>query len=288
MDMVAKVGTGGSHGVTRLRAEIRSGLALVLGFFLFLLAAFPAFGQAQPAARPAPSAGYVLGPGDVIAVTVYGQEVFNTTTRIKPDGTIALPLIGNVAAQGRTVLTLADQIKRQLETAGYLRNPVVNIEVAEYRSQIVRVVGNVAQPGIQPLDQDYTLLDVLLRAGWVRSIGDRTIYVRTEGATEEIPISIDRLVRADPAANIRVQPGMTIYVPEPELVYVMGPVSRPGGYPLMEGMTIGRLIIMAGGAAQGGNKNRFNLERGGKKVADVTADTPLEPGDVVVLRGGLF
>ncbi|WP_448577533.1 polysaccharide biosynthesis/export family protein [Thermaurantiacus sp.] len=262
-------------------------MALVLGFFLFLLAALPAFGQ-QPGARPTPSAGYVLGPGDVIAVTVYGQDVFNATTKIKPDGTIALPLIGNVVAQGRTVLTLADQIKRQLETAGYLRNPIVNIEIADYRSQFVRVVGNVTRPGIQPLDQDYTLLDVLLRAGWVRSVGDRTIYVRTEGATEEIPVSIDKLVRADPAANIQVVPGMTIFVPEPELVYVMGPVARPGGYPLMEGMTIGRLIVMAGGAVQGGNKNKFNLERGGQKVQGATADTPLEPGDVVVLRGRSF
>jgi polysaccharide export outer membrane protein len=288
MGMVARMGSGGGFGDTRPWAGVRSAFALVLGFFLFLLAALPAFAQAQPAARPSTSAGYVLGPGDVIAVTVYGQEVFNATTKIKPDGTIALPLIGNVVAQGRTVLTLADQIKRQLETSGYLRNPIVNIEIAEYRSQFVRVVGNVARPGIQPLDQDYTLLDILLRAGWVRSIGDRTIYVRTEDAAEEIPISIDRLVRADPAANIKVRPGMTIFVPEPELVYVMGPVARPGGYPLMEGMTIGRLIIMAGGAVQGGNKNKFNLERGGQKVQGVTADMPLEPGDVVVLRGRSF
>lgn len=286
----AIVGPGGSGRLSMPGGG--AAMTALLALVLWLVAAIPAFGQAapqaRPAARPATSAGYVLGAGDVIAVSVYGQEAFNATTRIKPDGTIALPLIGSVQAQGRTVLTLADQIKRQLETSGFLRNPVVNIEIAEYRSQIVRVVGNVAQPGLQPLDQDYTVLDVLLRAGWVRSIGDRMVYVRPEGTGEEIPISIEKLVRADPEANIRVQPGMTIYVPEPELVYVMGPVARPGGYPLMDGMTIGRLIVMAGGAAPGGNKNRFNLEREGQKVKGAAADTPLQPGDVVILRGGLF
>lgn len=279
MPTVAGLGQG-----SRSRAVLAGLFALVLAIF----AALPALAQTAPAAASGRSAGYVLGPGDVIAVAVYGQEAFNTSTRIKPDGTIALPLVGTVQAEGRTVLTLADQIKRQLETSGFLRNPVVNIEVAEYRSQIARVVGNVAQPGLQPLDQDYRLLDVLLRAGWVRSVGDRMIFVREEGSSEETPISIERLIRGDPAANIAVKPGMTIYVPEPELVYVMGPVSRPGGYPLMDGMTVGRLIIMAGGAAQGGNKNRFNLERGGQKVAGVTAETVLQPGDVVILRGGLF
>ncbi|MCS6986094.1 MAG: polysaccharide biosynthesis/export family protein [Sphingomonadaceae bacterium] len=258
---------------------------------LLLLGVLPGLPlAAQPAPpNPAPaSQGYVLGPGDVIVVTVYGQEAFNTTTRIKPDGTIAMPLIGSVQAAGRTVLTLADEIRRQLETSGYLRKPIVNVEISEYRSQVVRVVGNVARPGIQPLDQDYRLLDVLLRAGWVRSTGDRTIYVRPAGSGEEIPISIDRLLRGDPQADIPVRPGMTIYVPEPELVYVMGPVMRPGGYPLMEGMTIGRLITMAGGAAPGGNRNRFTLERKGQKVKGAKADTVLEPGDVVTLRGGLF
>jgi polysaccharide export outer membrane protein len=272
---------------------------MVTAGMLLLAAALPATAQTPPPATPGAAAasaatapqrrwaGYRLGVGDVITVTVYGQEMFNTTTRVKPDGSISLPLLGNVVIAGLTTREVEQKLSDDATRAGYLRNPIVTVEVNEYRSQTVRVVGNVANSGIQPLDLDYTLLDVLLRAGWVRGNGARVIYVRRPGQAEQ-EIDINKLLRADPEADIKVEPGMTIFVPEPELVYVMGPILRPGGYPLMEDMTIGRLITMAGGAAPGGNRKKFRLERDGKEVPNVTADTVLRPGDVVVMRGSSF
>jgi polysaccharide export outer membrane protein len=256
---------------------------------LAALATAPALAQQQAGAsavRAEP--GYVLGPGDAISVNVYGHETFNVATRIKPDGTIAMPLIGNVTASGHTVVTLAQEISRQLTTSNFLRDPIVNVEIGDFQSRTVRVVGQVSRPGIVPLDRPYTLLDVLLRAGWVRGQGARTIYVRRGGEEEEQEVDIDLLLRGDPKADFLVQPGLTIYVPDAELVYIMGPVMRPGGYPLMEGMTIGRLITMAGGAAQGGSARRFRLERDGEQVRDATRDTLLKPGDIITMRGGVF
>jgi polysaccharide export outer membrane protein len=238
-----------------------------------------------PAGRAATQKGYVLGPGDAITVVVYGQEAFNVATRIKPDGTISMPLIGQVQASGRTVVTLADEVARQLSRANFLRDPIVNVEITEYRSQTVRVVGAVSRPGIQPLDQPYTLLDVLLRAGWVRGEGARTIYVRRPGE-EEMPIDIERLLRADPEADIEMVPGVTVFVPEAELVYVMGGAARPGGYPLTEGMTAGKLLLMAGGSATGGRIRSFTLERNGQRLEGADKETVLQPGDVIMLRGG--
>ncbi|WP_448586850.1 polysaccharide biosynthesis/export family protein [Thermaurantiacus sp.] len=254
-----------------------------------VLGAF-AIGSAEaqtPAPPRATQEGYVLGPGDLISVVVYGQEAFNVQTRIKPDGTIAMPLIGNVQASGRTVVTLAQEISRQLTRNNYLRDPIVNVEIGEYRSRVVRVVGEVSNPGIQPLDQPYTLLDVLLRAGWVRGLGARTVYVRQAGQ-EERAIDIEKLLRGDPDADIPVEPGMTVFVPQAELVYLMGAVARPGGYPLLEGMTAGRALVMAGGSATGRSNPSFTLERGGKKVPGANADTVLQPGDVIIVRQGLF
>jgi polysaccharide export outer membrane protein len=242
---------------------------------------------APPGTAPATQPGYVLGPGDAISVIVYGQESFNVQTRIKPDGTIAMPLIGNVQASGRTVVTLAEEISRQLTRNNYLRDPVVNVEIGEYRSKTVRVVGEVSNSGIQPLDQPYTLLDVLLRAGWVRGQGARTVYVRQAGA-EERSIDIEKMLRGDPQADIPIEPGMTVFVPPAELVYLMGAVARPGGYPLLEGMTAGRALVMAGGSATGRANPGFTLERGGKKVDGANAETVLQPGDVIIVRQGLF
>jgi polysaccharide export outer membrane protein len=247
--------------------------------------AAPAAASASGPARAASSQGYVLGPGDAITVVVYGQDAFNVATRIKPDGTISMPLIGTVQASGRTVVTLADEVARQLTRSNFLRDPIVNVEITDYRSQTVRVVGAVSRPGIQPLDQPYTLLDVLLRAGWVRGEGARTIYVRKPGETE-MPVDIEKLLRADPEADIAMVPGVTVFVPEAELVYVMGGAARPGGYPLTEGMTAGRLLLMAGGSATGGRIRSFTLERDGKRLEGATQETVLQPGDVIMLRGG--
>ncbi|MFN7173726.1 MAG: polysaccharide biosynthesis/export family protein [Thermaurantiacus tibetensis] len=255
----------------------------------FAAAAFSACAVVPPAGAqtPAPAyQGYVLGPGDAIAVTVYGHDAFNVTTRIKPDGTISMPLVGQIPAAGRTVVTLAADISRRLTEARLLRDPIVNVEIGDYQSRTVRVVGQVSRPGIIPLDQPYTLLDVLLKAGWVRGDGSRNIIVRRAGVPDR-EISIDALLKGDPAADVPMEPGLTVVVPEPELVYVMGGVGRPGGYPLLEGMTVRRLIGMAGGATDG-NPRRFRLERDGKLLRDATLDTPLKAGDVITLRQASF
>lgn len=281
--------------VLMMNARIGERLGLAIAALALLLVAMPAPAQAPsgpaaaaPRAGPAPRwPGYRLGVGDVITITIYGNELFNTTTRVKPDGTISLPLIGSIDVSGLTSRELEQKIASETTRAGFLRNPIVNVDINEYRSQTVRVVGNVANPGIQPLDLDYSLLDVLLRSGWVRGSGARVIYLRRPGQPEQ-EIDINKLLRADPEADVKVEPGMTIFVPEPELVYIMGPVMRPGGYPLLENMTIGRLITMAGGAAPGGNRKKFRLERDGQELRDVTVDTVLKPGDVIVMRGSSF
>ncbi len=294
-ETIAPVGT--ASAAPRLRGSItRPGLALALLLAPVAAPAQPAPAQpapAQPAlaAQPARASsyqGYVFGPGDAVAVTVYGHDSFNVTTRIKPDGTISMPLVGQIPAAGRTVVTLAADISRRLTEAKLLKEPIVNVEIGDYQSRTVRVVGQVQKPGIYPLDQPYTLLDILLKAGWVRGDGSREIIVRRGGVAEEQKISIDAVLKGDPAADIRLEPGLTIVVPEPDIVYVMGGVMRPGGYPLMEGMTVGRVISMAGGAAPGGNARRFQLERNGQRVRDATPETPVRPGDVITLRSAGF
>lgn len=282
----ARIAPAAAHCVRRARRAGR----------LLLLLVAPAAAIAQPASppgapAPAPRAsyqGYVFGAGDLVAVTVYGHESFNVTTRIKPDGTISMPLVGQIPAAGRTVVSLAADISRRLTEARLLKDPIVNVEIGDYQSRTVRVVGQVQKPGIYPLDQPYTLLDILLKAGWVRGDGSREIVIRRGGTAEEQRIAIDAVLKGDPAADIVLEPGLTIVVPEPALVYVMGGVMRPGGYPLMEGMTVGRVISMAGGAAPGGNARRFQLERDGQRVRGATPDTPVKPGDVITLRSAGF
>ena len=100
---------------------------LMLALLCALVLAPGAHAQTPAAASP----GYVLGPNDGVSIIVYGQTEFNVATRVKPDGSIVVPLIGKVQAQGKTNLTLADEITRRLVQGNFLRDPIVNVEITE-------------------------------------------------------------------------------------------------------------------------------------------------------------
>lgn len=232
--------------------------------------------------------GYVLGPNDAITVIVYGQNEFNVQTRVKPDGSIVMPLIGKVQAEGKTVIGLADEIGRRLTSGNFLRDPIVNVEVTEYNSRYVRVAGNVGTPGLIPLDRSPRLLDVLLRAGWVRQQGSNYVLLRRAGGGQETRINTDELARSQGQSDLLLEAGDTIYVPDPEVVYVTGQVSRPGAYSLKPGMTVSELLALAGGVGPTGNNNKFSLRRTGQKEGDADQQTKLQAGDIINVRERLF
>lgn len=254
----------------------------------------PALAQdGQPAAADAKAQAvpihptYVLGPNDGVLVVVYGQEEFNVSTRVKSDGSIVMPLIGRVVAEGKTAISLAEDIEQRLVSGNYLRTPIVNVEVTEYNSRYVRVVGKVGSPGLVPLERSRHLLDVLLRSGWVRAEGSQYITIRRAADDAELKIDSDKLARGE-AEEVLLSPGDTIYVAEAELVYLTGAVARPGPYALKPGMKIADLIAQAGGVGATGSSGKYGLKRGDADETRVDDQTELEPGDVVRVRERLF
>lgn len=261
----------------------RTPLALLAGLLAALVALLPV-----PAAAQAPANAYLLGPNDLITVVVYGQSEFNVQTRIKPDGSIVMPLIGRVQAQGKTVITLAEEVQRRLESGNFLRNPIVNVEVNEYNSRFVRVAGKVGAPGLVPLERSNRLLDVLLRAGWVRDDGSDTILVRRAGDGKEVRINSADLARGN-AQDLALEAGDTVFIDTAEVVFVTGAVNRPGRYPLTPGMTVTELLATAGGVGPTGSANRVGLRRGGAaRETDADGQTRLQPGDIINVRERLF
>lgn len=273
----------GHMALARRRRRAGAGLlALAIA-----LAPVPAAAAQPPAQAQVPS-GYVLGPDDVISVMVYGQNEFNTQTRIKPDGSIVLPLIGKVPAAGKTVLTLADDIGRRLEQGNFLRDPIVNIEVSQYNSRFARVVGFVGTPALVPLDRPYQVLDVLLRSGWVRAGGSRYVLLRRAADGKQIRLDTEELARAGQGSEIYVQPGDTLFVEKADVVYLLGAVPRPGAYQLEPGMTIAKLIATAGGVGPTGSSNKFEVRQGTDKEKSVDDKYVLQKDDVVTVKERLF
>lgn len=249
---------------------------------LVLLVAGASAALAQPT-----DGGYVLGPDDSVQVIVYGQPEFGVTTRIKSDGTIVMPLIGTVKAAGQTNISLAKVVTDKLTTNGFLKDPIVNVEIGSYVSKTVNVAGKVTAPGIYPLDRPYHALDVLLKAGWVRENGATYVYLRRPGTPEQ-RLDLDGLVRGDDTKDPLLRPGDTLFVPDSDQFYISGQINRPGSFPVQPNLTIRQALVLAGGVTATGSANKVGLIRGGAKEVDADLAQIIQKNDVIVVKERLF
>jgi polysaccharide export outer membrane protein len=139
--------------------------------------------QSQPGPRPAagtipapPGEDYVIGPEDILEITVWKQTELSGHMPVRPDGKISMPLIGEVEAAGLTAPKLAEVITEKLKT--YVTKPQVNVMVQEVRSQFVNIVGEVGKPGRYELSQPMTILDAISGAGGLTPFAKlKRIYV---------------------------------------------------------------------------------------------------------------
>lgn len=272
-------------------------------FFLPLLAALlvsngalvaaqtppPAPAATQPAAPVADNLvdeGYVLGTGDLIEVSVLGQPEFTTRARVRADGTIALPFIGDIAAQNMTTLAFGEVVASQLRSGGYYAKPIVTVEIASYASRYVVVLGAVGSPGLQPVDRAYRVSEVIARAGGIGPAGaDYVIVTRESG--EELKLPFERLARGGDSEDPVVNPGDKIYVPNAETFYIYGQISAPGVYPLTEDMSVRKALARAGGLTPSGSESRVRVFRDGVRTK-MELEDEVQPGDVIVIGERLF
>lgn len=230
--------------------------------------------------------GYVLGPGDVIEVSVLGREDFKPRVQVQADGTVALPLLGSVPAADRTVLQLRDQIREALVRGGYYSSPVLNISIVTYASRYVTVLGEVATPGVVPIDRAYRLSEIIARAGGVKETGsDRITLTPAGGSPNDLSL---RAIATGRAADPVVNPGDKVYVAEAETFYIYGQVTAPGTYPVDSDMTLRMALARSGGLTPLGSERRTKLIRGEREISRVDLDEKIQPGDVIVVGQKFF
>jgi polysaccharide export outer membrane protein len=264
----------------------------------------------SPSAAPSPGAApdYRVGPGDVLDVTVFGNEDLSRTSTVQTSGVIALPLLGEVEVAGLTL----PEVQRKLTTLlarDYLVNPQVEVKVKEYQSQFVSVVGEVNSPGRKPLRGKTRLIDVLVEAGGFtpRASGDVQI-ARREGSFEG-GAKILRMRLSGSAPSPQDQVNLEVLLRNGDLitaspkyyVTVEGEVVRPGRYPIEGELTITGAISTAGGLTRFGSSNlkvrRVDPETGQTRILDVDLkavrkgkepDLALLSNDVVSVPRRLF
>ncbi len=135
------------------------------------------------ASNPANSA-YKIGPMDVVDVSVFQVPELSKTVQVAADGTINLPLAGEVPAAGRTPRDVERDLTERLGR-DYLQSPQVNVYIKEYNSQRVTVDGSVRRPGVYPLHGPETLLQIIATAEGFTETADSTVVVfRTAAGTK--------------------------------------------------------------------------------------------------------
>src|SRR5580765_6923009 len=127
---------------------------------------------------------YHIGLGDVLDIKVFGESEFSGVFKVGSEGFIEYPYIRKIKAQGKTREDLTKEITTRLKD-GYFSDPQVSVDVKEYRSQKVQIVGAVGRPGDYYLDQDATILSLISRAGGiVPGGGKRILLLRNLGRSK--------------------------------------------------------------------------------------------------------
>lgn len=250
-------------------------------------------------------AGYRVGRDDVLGITVYSHPDLSGEFTVQADGSIVYPLLGQVSVAGQTVTEVKRRVTQGLEK-DFLWKAVVSVTVQEFRSQKVKIFGDVKKPDLYYLDSPLRLLDLLAMAEGIPShlggIGSfpraRIIrqpqHLQTEGGAgpgtgghiETLYVDLGKLlVDGDPESNIALQDGDLVYIPPIEqLVHVIGEVLSPTSIPYEDGMTVLKAITLAGGATRkASTKNIVALRVVDGKVIKIRLELgdPLQPDDVI-------
>lgn len=160
----------------------------------------------DPRGRP-----YVVGASDVLRVTVWKDANLSTDAVVRPDGTITLPLVGEVVAAGRTSIALQKEIAQRL--SGYVKDAVVTVAIAESNSYRFTVAGNVERPGMFTSRYYVTVSEALALAGGPNRYGSSSSVVVVRSA-RRIPIDYDAILSGEsPEQDIVILAGDAVRVP---------------------------------------------------------------------------
>ncbi|NML04567.1 XrtA/PEP-CTERM system exopolysaccharide export protein [Sphingomonas sp. G-3-2-10] len=171
--------------------------------------------------REAPSEEYVIGPMDSLQVFVWRNPDLSAKVQVRPDGRITTPLISDMPAVGKTPAMLADDIRYALSE--YIKDPIVSVIVenaAGVPSQQIRIVGATEKPALVPYRASMTLLDAMISVGGLSEFasGNRSRLIRYDPRTRrqvEYRVRLgDLLKNGDISANVKLEPGDVIIIPE--------------------------------------------------------------------------
>ena len=251
-------------------------------FVLLLFPIWSAFSAEAPGAgntAKATEATYLLGPEDQLSVHVVDlEDISDKPVRIDPNGYIELPLVGRIHAAGLTV----DQLRSSLAklASKYIDSPQITINVLDYRSRPVSILGEVNTPGLHQLQGPTRLIDVISLAGGLKPDAGQKLTITRQVKQGNLPLPSSHLDASGefsiaelrlntlldgskPSENIEVRANDVISVSRSDMVYVVGEVRKAGGISLnsQEAMSITQALSLAEGTSTGANARKARILR---------------------------
>ncbi|NVK20932.1 MAG: SLBB domain-containing protein [Kangiellaceae bacterium] len=244
-----------------------------------------------PVANIPVPANYIVGPGDMIKVQLYGKENSSYELQVGRDGAIQFPELGPINVAGLSYTELKESLTQQINEQ--IIGVQANITMGELRSMQIFVLGEAFKPGAYTVSSLSTIMNALYVSGGVKEVGSlRNIQLKRNGQLITTLDLYDLLLRGDTRRDRRLQAGDVIFIPSvKKTAAVAGEVVRPAIYEIKNENTLGELVNLAGGLLPSAYPQDARVERvnsqGYKTVVDVNLksnkgkSTRLQNGDLI-------
>jgi polysaccharide export outer membrane protein len=241
-----------------------------------------------------------LGPGDLLEIRVFDTPELNQRMRVDSDGKIVLALIGEISARDMSPDELQKLIRRKLIDGHFIKDPQVSVFIAEYASQLAYLTGEVNRPGAYPLLRSHRLSDLISVAGGLNTRAGNTVTIARDGSSPN-PIQVDLRDKDENRSNPEIMPGDNITVGQTGIVYVLGDVTRPGGFLIDRRSTLSvmQALALAEGTTSTAALTKAQLVRtvnGTRQeiplnlkmvLKSQTPDLQLQAGDILFVPGSI-
>jgi polysaccharide export outer membrane protein len=194
-----------------------------------------------------------IAPGFLLNIGAFDEPELSGEVRVDESGDISLPLAGTIHVAGCTLAEARKLIEARLISEQILLHPQLSVDISQYAPFIVAVLGEVQTPSRVQLLAPHSLLDILSMVGGETQLAANAVQVRhiTDGRPSIDTYPYTRSSDGSSLANIMIHDGDTVIVPRAGIVYVLGAVTRPGGYLMQEDGTLdaAQALALANGTA---------------------------------------
>ena len=239
---------------------------------------------------------YLIGPSDVLRITLYDHPDLTTVVRVDNEGYILFPLAGRIRVGSLTTASAAQAIAEKL-AGDYIVNPQVSIFIEEFRSKKVVINGEVVRPGLYELTGPTTLLELVSKAGGLtKGAGlSATIHRFSNRDKDEKSIEVniaDLLQFGTETVDVPLLDGDSVTIAKAAVIYVTGQVNRPSAFTVEPDTTVIKAITMAGGFTPLAAQGKIKIIRKINGVEQIFEKVPLHeklmPDDVMVIPESFF